>query len=152
MDVTITGIASAHNSGDPIRVKGATDYIYIIDVAGMRIVHFGDIGQDALTNGQLASIGYVDLAITQFSNSFSSMNATNLKGFNLMDQVKPRLIIPTHSDSATIKVAAERWKGYFSESRTVKLSTASIPADQSILVLGNLAIAYSTLFKLEAWK
>ena len=118
----------------------------------MRIAHFGDIGQDALTDDQLAALGTVDLAITQFSNSFSNMNAANLKGFNLMDQVKPRLIIPTHSDQATIKIASERWKGYYSESRTVTLSAASLPSGRSILVLGNLSIAYGALFKLEPWK
>jgi hypothetical protein len=151
-DAVITGIASAHNSSDPIQAEKATDYIYLIDVAGLRIAHFGDIGQDALTDDQLAALGTVDLAITQFANSFSSMNAANLKGFNLMDQVKPRLIIPTHSDQATIKIASERWKGYYSESRTVTLSAASIPSAQSILVLGNLSIAYGALFKLEPWK
>jgi hypothetical protein len=57
-----------------------------------------------------AAIGSVDLAITQFSNSFSNMNTTNLKGFNLMDQVKPRLIIPTHSDNATIQIAVQLWQ------------------------------------------
>ena len=151
-DVTITGLASAHNSNDPIQSEKATDYIYIIDMAGLRIAHFGDIGQDTLTDEQLAAIGHVDLAITQFSNSFSSMDATNLKGFNLMDQVKPRLVIPTHSDKVTIQLATERWKGYYSESRSVSLSTGSIPADQSILILGNVAIAYGAFFKLEHWK
>jgi L-ascorbate metabolism protein UlaG (beta-lactamase superfamily) len=151
-DVTITGIASAHNSGDPIQSEKATDYIYIIESAGLRIAHFGDIGQDALTEAQLAAIGTIDLAITQFSNSFSSMNADNLKGFNLMEQVKPRLIIPTHSDQATIKIAAGKWKGFYSENRTVSLSTASTPTETSLLVLGNLSIAYAALFKLDTWK
>jgi hypothetical protein len=151
-DGTITGIAAAHNSNDPIQAVNSNNYIYIIDVADLRIAHFGDIGQDALTVDQLAALGTLDLAITQFANSYSSMDATNLKGFNLMDQLKPRLIIPTHSDQATIKIAAERWKGYYSESRTITLSASSIPSDQSILVLGNLAIAYGTLFKLDPWK
>ena len=151
-DVTITGIASAHNSADPIQAEKATDYIYIIDVAGLRIVHFGDIGQDTLAPEQLATIGTVDLAITQFANSFSNMNATNLKGFNLMDQVKPRLIIPTHSDNATIQIAAQRWPGYYSDSPTVTLSAGNIPSETSILVLGILAKAYGKLYKLTLWK
>jgi hypothetical protein len=102
----------------------------------------GDIGQPVLTDSQLAAIGAVDLAITQFANSFSSMDSTNLKGFNLMDQVKPRLVIPTHSDKATIQIACERWKGYFSESRMITLSAANIPSERSILILGTLGAAY----------
>lgn len=148
----ITGIASAHNTNDPVLEENSNDYIYVIDIAGLRIAHFGDIGQEALSEAQLAAIGTVDLAITQFSNSFSSMDATNLKGFNLMDQVKPRLVIPTHSDEDTIKIAVERWKGYYTESRTVTLSASSIPSDQSILILGNLAPSYGKLFNLEHWK
>lgn len=151
-DVTITGIAAGHNSNDPIQVVNSSDYIYIIDLAGLRIAHFGDLGQEALNESQLAALGTVDLAIMQFANSYSSMNATNLKGFNLMDQVKPRLIIPTHSDQATIKIATKRWKGYYSENPTITLTAAVIPAEQSILVLGNLSIAYGALFKLDSWK
>jgi L-ascorbate metabolism protein UlaG (beta-lactamase superfamily) len=151
-DVTITGIASGHNANDPLLDQGGTNYIYIIEIAGLRIVHFGDIGQEALTDEQLAAIGSVDLAITQFANSFSNMNATNLKGFNLMDQVKPRLVIPTHSDNATIQIAVKRWKGYYSDTRTITLSVDTIPEKTSILVLGNLAIAYSSLYGLELWK
>jgi hypothetical protein len=151
-DVTVTGLASAHNAGDPLLDKNGTNYIYIIDTAGLRIVHFGDIGQDALTNAQLTAIGSVDVAITQFSNSFSNMNATNLKGLNLMDQVKPRLIIPTHSDNPSIKLAVERWTGYYSDSRMVSLSTSSLPPDESILFLGNLAVSYGAIYKLQVWK
>ena len=151
-DVTITGLASAHNVNDPFLDKGGTDYIFIIETGGLRIVHFGDIGQEALTNEQLTTIGSVDVAITQFSNSYSNMDVANLKGFHLMDQVKPRLIIPTHSDSATIKIAVERWAGYYSDSRTVTISSSTLPGDKSILILGNLAISYGTIYNLKPWK
>jgi L-ascorbate metabolism protein UlaG (beta-lactamase superfamily) len=152
-DVTITGIASAHNAGDPLLDKGGTNYIYIIDLGGLRIVHFGDVGQDALTAGQLDAIGSVDIAIMQFDNSYSNMNAANMKGFNLMDQVKPRLIIPSaHVSMQTIQIAFGRWTGYFTESRTVTITPENLPAETSILPLGNLAAAYNTLYHLKPWK
>lgn len=151
-DVTVTGLASAHNSGDEIKAVGSTNYIYIIEAGGLRIVHFGDIGQDVLTEGQLAAIGKVDLAITQFANSFSNMSAANLKGFNLMDQVKPHLILPTHSDSASIKIAAGRWPGYYSETPTVTLSPADLPGETSLLILGMLAAPYGKIYNLTPWK
>jgi len=151
-DVIITGLTSAHNASDPFLDKGGTNYIFVIDTGGLRIVHFGDIGQEALTNEQMTAIGSVDVAITQFSNSYSNMDVTNLKGFNLMDQVKPRLITPTHSDSTTIKIAVGRWAGYYSDSRTVMISSSALPSDQSILILGNLAISYGTIYNLKPWK
>lgn len=151
-EATITGIASAHNAGDELLPQGGTNYIFIIETGGLRIVHFGDIGQEALTDEQLAAIGTADLAITQFANRFSSMNADNLKGFNLMDQVQPRLILPTHSDRASIEIAVGRWPGYYSETNTVALSPERIPAETSVLILGSLAPAYGSLFGLETWE
>jgi hypothetical protein len=152
-DVTITGIASGHNAGDPILDKGGTNYIYIIDLGGLRIAHFGDLGQDALTASQLAALGSVDIAIMQFDNSYSIMNAANMKGFNLMDQVKPHLIIPsTHVSLPTLQIAFGRWTGYFTESHTVTITPGNLPAGTSILPLGNLAAAYNTLYHLKPWK
>jgi L-ascorbate metabolism protein UlaG (beta-lactamase superfamily) len=151
-DVTITGLAAGHNAGDPLLDKGGTDYIFVIETGGLRIVHFGDIGQDALTSEQLTAIGSVDVAVMQFSNGYSNMDATNLKGFNLMDQVKPRLIIPTHSDSDATKIAIEKWKGWYSESRTMVLSAGSLPSEASILFLGSGATSYGSIYKLPLWK
>jgi L-ascorbate metabolism protein UlaG (beta-lactamase superfamily) len=111
--VKITGIASSHTASGEFLPEGGSNYIYLIEMGGLRIVHFGDIGQDKLTVEQLSVLGEVDIAITQFSNPFSSMNIENRKGFNLMDQVKPKLIIPTHIDEATAKYAAGKWAGFY---------------------------------------
>ena len=34
-----------------IVAEGGSDYIFVIDMGGLRVVHFGDLGQDALTPG-----------------------------------------------------------------------------------------------------
>jgi hypothetical protein len=150
-DVTIVGIASAHMNTDEIKAEGATNYIYIIETGGLRIVHFGDIGQDALTDDQLTAIGSVDLAITQLANSFSLMDETNLKGFKLIEQYQPRLVLTTHSNRATIEIASKRWPGYFSTDRTIKLSAKNIPTETSFIALGTLAPSYGTIYKLKEW-
>jgi L-ascorbate metabolism protein UlaG (beta-lactamase superfamily) len=153
-DVKVTSIVAAHNSYDSlVPADKGTNYIMIVDVAGLRIAHFGDIGQDALTDDQLKALGDVDIAITQFDNSFSDMNLTNKKGFNLMDQLKPRLIIPTaHVSQPTIALAVEKWKGYVhTDTGGVKISKADIPAEQSILIFGPLSYAYQSIFKLPSW-
>lgn len=111
--VKITGIASSHSASGEFLAEGGSNYIYLIEMGGLRIVHFGDIGQDNLTAEQLSILGEVDIAIAQFSNSYSAMNIENRKGFNLMDQVKPRLIIPTHIDEVTAKYAAGKWASFY---------------------------------------
>jgi len=68
-DVAILGIASAHNAADELKPEGGTNYIYVVDMGGLRIAHFGDIGQEALTAEQLKALGKVDIAITQFAAS-----------------------------------------------------------------------------------
>jgi L-ascorbate metabolism protein UlaG (beta-lactamase superfamily) len=150
-DVIIQGLASAHNATDKIVTEGATNYIYVMDIGGLRIAHFGDIGQDALIPEQLTTLGKVDIAIMQLSNSFSSMSASNQKGFNLMDQVKPRLLIPTHLDMNTAKIAAEKWLGVYTDQKSVTITPADLSNQTRILFMGMLAPSYQKLFNLPAW-
>lgn len=147
-DVTIEGIASSHTASGELLPEKGSNYIFIVDVDGMRIAHFGDIGQDALTPEQLDALGQVDIAFMQIGNSFSQMDSKNLKAFNLMDQVKPHLIIVTHSDGDTAKYAAEKWQGLYTDQPSIKLCKSDIPAETHILFMGQLATAYQALFNL----
>lgn len=98
-DVKVTGIASTHR-GDVIDKEVPDNVIYLFEVDGLRIAHMGDIGQEALTSEQLAQLGKVDVAIMQFHNGFSRYSAENGKGFKLMEQLKPQVVIATHSNAA----------------------------------------------------
>jgi hypothetical protein len=132
-DVKISSIAASHNLvADPIDPQNATNFIFLIEIGDLRIAHFGDIGQAELLPDQLAALGKIDVAIMQFNNSYSSMNLTNKKGFNLMQQVKPRLIIPTHIDLETARYAVTVWKSYYAE-KGLKVSRAVL-TDATILV------------------
>ena len=149
-DVTIRGIPSAHNEGSEFKDEGGSNYIFMVDMAGLRIAHFGDIGQDALTPEQLKILGKVDIAITQLSNMWSGMSTENKKGFNLMDQLQPKLIIPTHiHDPACAKIAADKWLGYESYKKHLTISTEKLPEATSIIFMGRNAnlikLPYSNL-------
>jgi L-ascorbate metabolism protein UlaG (beta-lactamase superfamily) len=103
-DVNVTGIASSH-MGDAITTL-PTNIIYVFEVDGLRIAHMGDIGQKKLTEEQLAAIGKIDVAFMQFVNLYSDYSVENGKGFTLIEQLKPQIIIPTHSSSeANDKIA-----------------------------------------------
>lgn len=98
-DVKVIGIASTHR-GDVIDKEVPDNVIYLYEVDGLRIAHMGDIGQEALTAEQLAQLGKVDVAIMQFNNGFSRYSVENGKGFKLMEQLKPQVVISTHSNAA----------------------------------------------------
>lgn len=138
-EVTLRGIPAAHSDGDPLLPEGGSDYIFIVDMGGLRIAHFGDIGQLALTEEQMKALGQVDVAITQFDNSFSQMDVTNKKGFALMQQLQPRLILQTHSSLAAMRYAASLWPLLYSDQPYVTLTAASLPQKTSLLLMGRLA-------------
>ncbi|MBN1813279.1 MAG: MBL fold metallo-hydrolase [Anaerolineae bacterium] len=153
-DVTIRGIAAAHNAYDTPQPEGGTDYIFVVDMDGLRIAHFGDIGQDELTQEQLDALGEVDVAITQFDNSFSQMNLVNEKGFNLMSQVKPKLIIPTHGGSKmeVVEQALELWKGSAVDEGAAMIGRSDLSDETQFLVMGQMAPALQKIYDLPEWK
>lgn len=103
-DIHIYSIASSHR-GNSINQNTPNNVIYVYEVDGLRIAHMGDIGQDHLTIKQIESLGKIDVAMMQFSNPFSGMFASD-KGFILIEELKPQIIIPTHSNPrSTRKIA-----------------------------------------------
>ena len=148
-EATIRGIASAHTENDSLAPRNGTDYIFIVDMGGLRIAHFGDIGQTALTAGQLKALGDVDIAVTQFENSFSHMDAINKKGFRLMEQVKPRLILQTHTSPAAVEYAGTLWPLLYSEQPEVTVTAERLPTETSLLLLGDDAAFYAGLAPAE---
>jgi hypothetical protein len=133
-DVSILGLPSAHNAKDEFKDEGGTNYIYIIDIGDLRIVHFGDIGQEELTEEQLETLDEVDIALTQLENSYSDMNLRNNKGFNLMEQVKPKLIIPTHAKDKSLEAAAELWECFYTKETMVEIDPSVLSEDQTQLL------------------
>jgi hypothetical protein len=81
--------------------------------------------------------GDVDIAVTQFENSFSHMDTTNKKGFPLMEQVKPRPILQTHTSPAAVQYAATLWPVLVSARPSVTVTAADLPAETSLLLLGD---------------
>lgn len=142
-DVRIQGIPSAHNVGDLLVPEGGTNYIYVVEMGGLRIAHFGDIGQDVLTSEQLDALGQVDVAITQLANSYSDMSAENQKGLKLMEQVGPKLIIPTHLNLDAAKLAVARWQGLYIDQPSVTICSSDLMEQTSILLMGEMGRSFA---------
>jgi len=150
-DVRIRGIFGAHNEGDSQLSKYGSNYIFIIDMDGLRIVHFGDLGQETLTPEQMSALGKVDLAVMQFDNIYSQMNVENKKGFRLMNQVVPPMIIPTHNSNEAAKYARSMWPCLYLNKKSVRISKVYIPKDTHMLFLGENAKNYAEITNATEW-
>lgn len=154
-DISIVGITSAHTAygSEAYPDEGGTNYIYVIEIGGMRIAHLGDIGQEELTAEQLEALGEIDIALTQFVNSFSQMDMTNRKGFNLMEQLKPKLIIPTHGNGNmdAIGYAGELWQAYAYPAREITIRQSDFGEGTQFVIVGAGANSMQTIFDLPFW-
>jgi hypothetical protein len=153
-DVTIHSIMASHAVSNFGAVSACDNAIFIIDMGGLRIVHFGDFGEGQLTQEQLAALGDVDVAISMLGDARTFRQLlTDRTMFSLMAQLNPRLIIPTdHKDSESIGYAAQQWQGFYSSDNPVTIEPADLTDETRFLVLGDLALSYHMIFGLPLWE
>ena len=153
-DVAIKGIASAHNAHGTPQPEEGSNYIFVVDVDGLRIAHLGDVGQDELTQEQLDALGEVDVAIMQLVNSYSQMDVVNKKGFNLMAQVKPKLIIPTHGggNMEAIEYAMELWQASVVSEGGATIGRLDLSGEPQLLLTGQMASSFQKIYDLPEWQ
>lgn len=141
-DVSVVGINAAHNEGDLMTDAGATDHIFVVDIGGIRVVVFGDLGQRELTAAQLQAVGDVDVAISQLDNLVSMASISNGIVTSQMAQIKPAILIPTHIGNLDeAKAAAKLWPGMATELHVV-VTRPRVPSQLTLLFMGDLAPAY----------
>ena len=99
----------------------------VIEVDGLRIAHMGDIGETALTKEQLKALGKIDIAFMQFENSYSNMSVSNMKGFNIIEQLDPKVIIPTHFGKASQELMVERYGEITNFDNLLEISKDDLP-------------------------
>jgi hypothetical protein len=146
-DVTIQGITSKCKDTD----EWGSNYIYRIDLGGLRIAAFGEIGQSALTADQIEALGAVDIAIMQLTNYDCDLDLSNRKAIHIMDQVQPKLMILTQSNWQAVGDAAQLWRGYATSQPRVVLGRSDLDGPMKMLVMGMMASAYQKLYNLADW-
>jgi L-ascorbate metabolism protein UlaG (beta-lactamase superfamily) len=113
-DVHIEGIAATHGGffhfwqRNTINQLSPSDTIYVYDIGGVRIAHLGDLGQDRLTEDQIRAMGKIDILISKLNNPFItiSCNSEDKRAFQIIKQINPKVVIPTHTtDSCLIEYA-----------------------------------------------
>lgn len=143
----VRGIASDREEREMFLEVDGTNYIFLVEMAGLRIADLGYIGQKRLTSEQLAILGQVDIVLAPLYNFRNGMNAYNRKGFNLIDQIQPKLIIPTGLDPDSAEDAIEQWPGsYWDEPFTIERS--KLPRETRVLFMGPTARQYGKRLKI----
>lgn len=128
-------IASSH--GDDTISDPPTNIIIVLEVDGLRIAHMGDIGQTALTDEQLNELGEIDIAFMQFENAYSSMSLVNEKAVNLMAQLNPKIIIPTHYGSASIPVFEQKYGEIVKIKNMLEITKDLLPETTTVYQISN---------------
>lgn len=75
----------------------------------------------------------------QFANPLSSMSAENLKGFRLMEQVRPKMIIPTHTDPECASIASKRWEARFAQGNALRINRSRLGEKTRFVLMGENA-------------
>ena len=135
-DFNIYTILSSH-SNDIIK-ESNQNVIIVFEVDGLRIAHMGDIGQTVLTEEQLTELGDIDIAFMQFENSYSSMTLQNEKGFNLIEQLDPTVVIPTHYSSNSLPVLEEKYGAITEVKNILDITKEELPeGSMNVYIISN---------------
>ncbi|MBB2182583.1 MBL fold metallo-hydrolase [Lachnospiraceae bacterium MD1] len=125
-DFRIYSIPSSHSDDNVTEDSG--NVIIVFEVDGLRIAHMGDIGQNSLTREQVLQLGNIDIAFMQFENSYSDMTLENEKGFRIIEQLNPRIIIPTHYFDSTIPVLEIKYGQIKEYNNYLSISKEELPS------------------------
>lgn len=172
-DVAIRSIAASHSDA-PVDPDAPDNHILIVDYGAMRLVHMGSTGQVSLTAEQLAAIGKPDILIAPLANVGGNDPGCPLlpvvrryadgsladvgggepgcdKAIEIVEQIGPRLIVPSHVNLGYAGAAGEIWPATWSDDSVVTVSLASLPARTTLLFLGPAASSYGVLLGAAEW-
>jgi L-ascorbate metabolism protein UlaG (beta-lactamase superfamily) len=106
----VTAIASEH---DPAAgTQRGPNTIFVFELDGHRVCHFGDFGQPAMRPEQRAAIGEVDLLMIPVGGG-PTMDA--MQALAVVDALQPRWVIPMHyrTDAIDFLEPADAFIGRF---------------------------------------
>lgn len=89
--VVITGIDSFHDNSEGEKRGKNTIFHMLFD--NLNIVHVGDLGQERLTEEQIAQIGETDILLIPVGSVYT---IDGKMASDIVSQLEPRIIIPMH--------------------------------------------------------
>jgi len=87
----VTAIASEHD--EAAGTERGPNTIFVFELDGLRVCHFGDFGQSSLRDEQAAAIGRVDLLIVPVGGG---PTAGARQAAAIVERLQPRWVVPMH--------------------------------------------------------
>lgn len=134
----IEGIRSYHDEKNGS--ERGDNIIYRFDIEGISLVHLGDLG-DVLDNKQLEKIAGVDILFIPVGGKYT-LDAK--KAVEVISQVEPRIVIPMHYKTESLKIDIEAVDKFIKElgvepnyEERLKISKRDLPTEDMKLVVFN---------------
>ena len=139
-DALVYSIPSFHDDQGGTSPRGF-NALFVIETGGLRIAHLGDLGQTALTEGQLRALGTIDILLIPVGGGPFTINGEQAS--RITDLMRPRVVIPTHYKTAarpTFPGTDEQpflaGKANVTRSEnTVSFTRGSLPASTQVVVM-----------------
>ncbi len=139
--VVITGINSFHDNSEGSERGKNTIFHLFFD--GLDVVHLGDLGQNKLTEDQIAEIGQTDILLIPVGSIYT-IDAKAAS--DIVSQLEPKIIIPMHYKIDGINFELDGVENFLKEmgveniSPQPKLSITKekLPAESQVVVLSKV--------------
>ena len=100
--VKVTGVQSFHD--DKKGSERGINTMYVVTMEGIRVGHFGDLGQFELTDQQKEALGEIDILMVPVGGVFT---IDGERAASIVNSIAPKIVIPMHYKipGLTIKLA-----------------------------------------------
>jgi L-ascorbate metabolism protein UlaG (beta-lactamase superfamily) len=95
--VLVYSVPAFHDNEQGTTPRGLTA-MFVIEAGGLRIAHLGDLGQVALSDGQVRAMGAVDILMVPVGDGPFTIGAA--EATRVAAQLRPKVIIPMHYKTA----------------------------------------------------
>jgi L-ascorbate metabolism protein UlaG (beta-lactamase superfamily) len=94
---TVVAVSSEHD--EAAGTERGHNIIFVFELDGLRVAHFGDFGQSALREEQVAAIGPIDLLIVPVGGG---PTAGAEQAAAIVERLSPRWVVPMHYRTSRI--------------------------------------------------
>ncbi len=131
----VTAIASEHD--EAAGTERGPNTIFVFELDGLRVCHFGDFGQSALRDEQAAAIGTVDLLILPVGGG-PTIGADGAAA--IIERLQPRWVVPMHYRTPRISFLETADAFLEGAAHVERLSEATFDTDRLLVADGPLVV------------